>query len=169
MSEFKYRFVNLILLAALGFGIYWAFSTIDNSIIYSKDSDVITSNENIDYENSKNEEDVLFDNTKEEKKDIDINKKEEEKKLSPEIEVLIGKLNGLTEDRVYMKKGSRGTRVGTVQEFLNIYFDTSKTIDNDYGPGTMSDIKDFQNSEGLEADGLAGPETYEKMISILTE
>ena len=66
-----------------------------------------------------------------------------------------------------MKKGSRGTRVGTVQEFLNIYNGTDSKIDNDFGATTENQIKAFQKSEGLTADGQAGPGTYKKMIEWL--
>ncbi len=165
MSEFKYRFVNLILLAILGFGIYWAFTAIDNGIIYDKNSDVVSDNSSKNENSVPSEEVVLFDNTK--TKDNVVEDKKEEKKLSPEEEVLLGKLQGLIDDKVYMKKGSQGTRVGSVQEFLNIYFNTNKIIDNDYGPGTMSDVKKFQENEGIDADGLSGPETYKDMILIL--
>ena len=71
------------------------------------------------------------------------------------------------DDNINMKEGSRGTRVGTVQEFLNRYLDTETTVDNGYGPGTLSRVKTFQQAEGLSADGLAGPNTYQAMIDIL--
>lgn len=82
---------------------------------------------------------------------------------------LISKLEKLISDNVFMKKGSRGTRVGTVQEFLNIYNGTDSKIDNDYGATTESQIRNFQRSEGLTADGQAGPDTYRKMIEWLNK
>ena len=66
-----------------------------------------------------------------------------------------------------MKLKSKGTRVGTVQEFLNIYNNTSKKVDNDYGAGTKTDVVNFQKKEGLTADGEAGPTTFVKMIDWL--
>lgn len=165
MSEFKYRFVNLLLLVVLGFGIYWAFTTIDNGIVYDK-GDVV-SEEIFAYEDSEIEEVELFDNTKTENIIASEDEKKEEDNLSIEDQVLVERLQGLVDDRVYMKKGSNGTRVGTVQEFLNIYFNTNKSVDNDYGPGTMSDVRSFQEDESLDSDGLAGPATYQKMIEIL--
>ncbi|HBB54043.1 TPA: hypothetical protein DHS24_02780 [Candidatus Nomurabacteria bacterium] len=66
-----------------------------------------------------------------------------------------------------MKEKSQGTRVGTVQTFLNIYNNTSKLVDNDYGPGTKTDVMNFQKAEGITVDGEAGPGTFRKMIEWL--
>lgn len=76
-------------------------------------------------------------------------------------------LQKLITDNVLMKRGSRGTRVGTVQEFLNLYNGTDSTVDNDYGPTTENQVRAFQRSEGLTADGQTGPNTYRKMIEWL--
>lgn len=80
---------------------------------------------------------------------------------------LIADLQKLITDNVLMKKGSRGTRVGTVQEFLNIYNGTDSKIDNDYGGTTENQIKAFQKAEGIPSDGQAGPGTYTKMVDWL--
>jgi mannosyl-glycoprotein endo-beta-N-acetylglucosaminidase len=80
---------------------------------------------------------------------------------------LINELQKLADDKVYMKQGSQGTRVGTVQNFLNIYNKTSKKIDNDYGAGTKKDVAAFQKAQGLTADGEAGPTTFSKMVAWL--
>lgn len=80
---------------------------------------------------------------------------------------LINDLQKLVDANIFMKKGSQGTRVGTVQTFLNIYNNTSKAVDNDYGPGTVTDVANFQKAVGLTADGQAGPSTFNKMISWL--
>lgn len=60
---------------------------------------------------------------------------------------LIADLQELINNNILMKKGSRGTRVGTVQEFLNIYSGTDSKIDNDYGATTESQIKTFQKTK----------------------
>ncbi len=86
---------------------------------------------------------------------------------SSEYNDLISRLEKLVTDVVVMTEGSRGTRVGTVQEFLNIYFETTNTIDNDYGPGTRERVREFQSEEGLPADGQSGPNTYNAMIKHL--
>jgi peptidoglycan hydrolase-like protein with peptidoglycan-binding domain len=82
---------------------------------------------------------------------------------------LVSALEKLITDNVLMKAGSRGTRVGTVQEFLNIYNGTDSKVDNDFGQTTENQIKVFQRAEGLTADGQTGPNTYRKMIEWLNK
>lgn len=82
---------------------------------------------------------------------------------------LIAELQKLITDNVLMKEGSRGTRVGTVQKFLNVYNKTSGGLDNDYGAGTKTKVAAFQKAQGLTADGQAGPATYQKMIDWLNK
>lgn len=80
---------------------------------------------------------------------------------------LINQLQDLIDDKIMMKEKSRGTRVGTVQNFLNIYNGTTKKVDNDYGKTTKADVTAFQKAVGLTADGEAGPSTFQKMIDWL--
>ena len=168
MNEFKYQFVNFILLALLGFGIYWAFTTIDNGIVYDKDAVIVNITENTEPE----KEIVLFDNTKTDEDvttetDVVVDTTVTETNLTVDEKALVKKLEALISDNINMRDGSKGTRVGTVQKFLNIYFGTTKTVDNQYGPGTITDVKKFQSAEELGADGQAGPNTYKKMIEVL--
>jgi hypothetical protein len=79
---------------------------------------------------------------------------------------LIDELQELIDDKVFMKKGSRGTRVGTVQKFL-IEYGVEIKVDNDYGDSVVSGVKKFQQEQKISADGQAGPTTYEKMIAWL--
>ncbi|HRH31623.1 MAG TPA: peptidoglycan-binding domain-containing protein, partial [Candidatus Paceibacterota bacterium] len=72
----------------------------------------------------------------------------------------------LIDDNVLMKKGSRGTRVGTVQKFL-VEYGIKLSIDNDYGDSVVAAVKKFQSEQKLSADGQAGPGTYKKMIEWL--
>jgi murein L,D-transpeptidase YcbB/YkuD len=82
-------------------------------------------------------------------------------------QTLINELEKLISDNVYMKVGSSGTRVGTVEKFLNLYNKTSNKIDNDYGAGLKAAVAAFQKAEGLTADGEAGPGTFKKMVDWL--
>jgi len=86
-----------------------------------------------------------------------------------EFEDLKQKIQKLIDDNVLMKNGSRGTRVGTVQEFLNLYNGTDSRIDNDFGNTTENQVKVFQRAEGLNADGQTGLSTYRKMIEWLSK
>jgi murein L,D-transpeptidase YcbB/YkuD len=80
---------------------------------------------------------------------------------------LIDALQKLVDGNVFMKVGSQGTRVGTLETFLNIYNKTSKKVDNDYGASLKTDIVSFQKAVGIAADGETGPTTYMKMITWL--
>jgi len=80
---------------------------------------------------------------------------------------LINELQKLITDKVYMKLKSTGTRVGTIQNFLNVYNKTSNKIDNSYGASTQKAVMAFQKAQGMTADGEAGPSTFSKMIDWL--
>jgi murein L,D-transpeptidase YcbB/YkuD len=80
---------------------------------------------------------------------------------------LIDDLQNLITNNVSMKLKSSGTRVGTVQKFLNIYNNTSNKIDNDYGLSTQKAIIAFQKDQGLNADGQVSSDTFSKMIDWL--
>lgn len=82
-------------------------------------------------------------------------------------QTLINELQKLADDNVSMKLKSSGTRVGTLQKFLNIYNNTSTKIDNDYGATTVKLVTDFQKDQGLTASGEAGATTFKKMIEWL--
>lgn len=82
-------------------------------------------------------------------------------------QTLINELQKIVDSKTVLKEKSKGDRVGTVQKFLNIYNNTSTKVDNDYGPGTVARVKDFQKDVGLTADGEAGTSTFNKMIEWL--
>ena len=58
---------------------------------------------------------------------------------------------------VLLRKDSRGQAVKKLQEGLGI------GADGIFGSGTEKAVKDFQSSNGLDTDGLAGPETLAKL------
>ena len=57
-----------------------------------------------------------------------------------------------------LKVGSRGKEVKELQEFLNI------DADGIFGQVTAKYVKVWQAGNGLEADGIVGPKTYQKMV-----
>ena len=173
MKNFRFIFVSLIILAVLGLVGYWAFATLEPGGTYASRQQI----KNLEERNEELEEEVV-----KLKSELSIYQAEEEvEALKEEVakeetstsvatsehQKLINELQKLVDDNVYMKQGSRGTRVGTVQTFLNIYFNTTKKVDNDYGASTKTDIIKFQKAEGLTADGEAGPTTFQKMIDWL--
>lgn len=56
-----------------------------------------------------------------------------------------------------LKLGSRGNEVKALQEKLNL------KADGIFGPLTEEAVKDFQRSNGLEVDGIAGADTLSKL------
>ena len=82
---------------------------------------------------------------------------------------LINELQKMVGNNVSLKEKSRGSNVGTVQKFLNIYNETNSKVDNDYGAGTAKLVSDFQKDSELSADGQAGKTTFNAMIEWLKE
>jgi Putative peptidoglycan binding domain len=91
------------------------------------------------------------------------------KKIPSQYTNLAKQLQGLIDDNITMKIGSKGTRVGTVQEFLNAYEGKNIKPDNGYGEGTKKRVLAFQKAVGDNADGLADPKTYQKMLDWLAK
>ena len=192
MNEFKFRFVNVLFFALLLGSSYWAFQKMNPHFRYTADDVVATEEDGkvngFDHYNVSEEEEFIQNENSEqtdiqdeksdsvsdqteskEKEDSSQSQEKNSPQFDEEHQFLLTKLQGLIDDDIYMKKGSHGTRVGTVQKFLNLYFDKQIRVDNEYGPNTMYLVRKFQQKEGLSPDGLAGPDTYRKMIELIKE
>lgn len=62
----------------------------------------------------------------------------------------------------YLKYGSRGTDVGTLQKALNMIQNAGLKVDNIFGSKTQSALKKFQGNVGVSKDGILGPKTKAK-------
>jgi len=63
----------------------------------------------------------------------------------------------------HLREGASGPEVSELQSRLKEHgFDPGK-IDSKFGPGTEAAVIAFQKSEGLTADGIAGPQTMAKL------
>ncbi len=180
MENFKFMLFSIFILVALGFGGYWAFSTMESG------------SSHVDIQKQKELEAVNEDLKKEIialKKQISLSQTEEivvkeDEKIIPEIpktdpvapvvnnpvsenQTLINELQKLVDGNIYLKNKSQGPAVGSVQKFLNVYNKTSSRVDNDYGVSTGTAVRDFQKDQGLSVDGEIGPGTLKKMISWL--
>ncbi|MBI5139813.1 peptidoglycan-binding protein [Candidatus Nomurabacteria bacterium] len=172
MENFKlfiFGVIALILVSALG---YWAFFTIETGDVHvdkQRQKELEEQNRELSEKVEELEKELAsIEALNEETEQI----KEEQVETTPvetptEHQALINDLQKLIDDKIVMKEKSRGTRVGTLQTFFNIYNNTTKRVDNDFGKTTKEDLVKFQKAVGLTADGEAGPTTYAKMIEWL--
>jgi len=173
MENFKFALFSIVILALLAFIGFWAFSTIESGSGHLGNQEL----KELTKENKDLKEQVsdLKNEISKIESQIEEQIQAEEKVIeTPEpittklkYQSLINEMQKLVDGNIYMKRGSLGTRVGTVQKFLNVYNSTSNKIDNDYGPGMETVIKKFQKEQGLISDGEAGPNTFRKMIDWL--
>ena len=177
MENIKFGLISIVVLAGVGLVGYWAFTTLEPGDLHAlRQEKQALEEKNRELEKEvadlksdlgaiQAEKDVLVEN---------VAPKPEEKPAIPppttttyKNQTLINELQKLVTDNVFMKVGSRGTRVGTVQKFLNLYNKTSTKVDNDYGTGMKTTVTNYQKSVGITADGETGPATYKKMIEWL--
>ena len=59
-----------------------------------------------------------------------------------------------------VRYGSKGQDVKTLQTMLNTVDNAKLTVDGDFGKSTLTAVKTFQKSNGLTADGVVGPATW---------
>ncbi len=64
-----------------------------------------------------------------------------------------------------LKQGSSGPDVTNLQQKLKELGFDPKGVDGHFGPGTRDAVMDFQQSKGLQADGIAGPNTLDALQS----
>lgn len=174
MNELKYQITQIVFLVLLGLGTYWAFTHLDTGVRYQRD-EVVTIAQN--QESTPDETITIIDN--ETVLSVD-NELPNEPLVSPDEVTtetptdtnsnseLISELQTIADTGAIMQSGSSGTRVGTVQKFLAVYFeDRDISVDNDYGPGTARLVKEFQTSELNGGDGRVGPNTLGAMVDWL--
>ena len=135
MEKLKFILFSIIVLVILGLVGYWAFTTIQTGADFSKNQKIKqlqTENENLNKElknlndelgilKSKVEEPapVVVDNT------IPQTEKKPPSSISTyKYQSFIDDLQKLVDGNISMKLKSSGTRVGTLQDFLNIYNNT---------------------------------------------
>ncbi len=176
MDKLKFGLFSIVVLGTLGLVWYWSVSTIESGSEHAMREKVLqlekeneTLTKQVKELNSKlatapvEKDPVVADAPKETPKPATSTTTT----TADKDQTLINELQKLIDDKVMMKQGSAGARVGTVQKFLNRYNNTNTKIDNDYGAGTVKLVTAFQKAEGLSADGEAGATTFSKMIAWL--
>src|SRR5690606_32220835 len=64
--------------------------------------------------------------------------------------------------------GDGGERVRTIQHLLR-HHGATLTVDGSFGPITEAAVKDFQTAHGLEADGAVRHDTWQELITVLSQ
>ena len=170
IEKFKFALFTIVVLALVGIFGYWAVASIQSGTEHATEEKIKqleVENEDLKKEVSKLTSDfntVQARLAKFEEPEPTVVSTEP---TSSKYQSLIDDLQKLVDGNVFLKEKSRGPSVGTVQNFLNIYNDTSNKVDNDYGPGTVKAVTAAQKSLGLTADGEAGSSTFKKMIDWL--
>ncbi|WP_405589828.1 GH25 family lysozyme [Streptomyces sp. NBC_01190] len=67
-----------------------------------------------------------------------------------------------------ISQGATGHSTTTIQYLLDAHGSTL-TVDGDFGPATRSAVIAFQTSQGLTADGIVGPSTWQVLIITVQE
>lgn len=187
METFKSISISIIILIVLGGIGYWAVSTMQSGSEFETNQIIKKlQDENKQLKESLKDITKELDSFKSKKEEVQVETREPE--VIPQVETkpvttkapttttttttykyqsLISELQKVVDANVFMKLGSTGTRVGSLQKFLNIYNKTSTKIDNDFGLTTQKAIMAFQKAQGLKADGEVGPTTIKKMIEWL--
>lgn len=76
-------------------------------------------------------------------------------------------VNNLSPQNSVLRRGSRGQIVRYLQAKLysKLY---PISVDGIFGPNTESVVKEFQQANGLSADGIVGPKTWQKILDNAT-
>lgn len=182
MDKLKFTLLSIAVLSFLGGLGYWSVSTLQTGAEFRATQNLALKqeepkDETIDQsqvtaiansaDTTSTELEAVVTPAPEPKQETVVEPKTPEKPAANKNQTLINELQKIIDADVTMKLKSRGTRVGTVQNFLNIYNKTSNKIDNDYGSSTQKAITAFQKDQGLTADGQAGASTFQKMIDWL--
>lgn len=174
MDKLKFGLFSIVVLGSLGLVWYWSVSTIESGsehasrekvLLLQQENEVLK--EQVQELSSKLAAATPAETTTTKEHETTTTTTTNTTTTADKDQTLINELQKLVDDKINMKQGSAGSRVGTVQKFLNRYNNTNTKIDNDYGAGTVKLVTAFQKAEGLSADGEAGASTFNKMIAWL--
>lgn len=171
IDKLKFILFFIVVLVLVGIIGYWSVITIQSGSEFKTSQKI----ENLQKENRDLIEQVadltdklsILQSQVIEQKPINMTKEETPEPITYKNQKLINELQKLIDNNVSMKLKSIGTKVGTVQNFLNIYNKTSNKIDNSYGTSTKNKVAIFQKDQGLTPDGQSGSSTFSKMIDWL--
>lgn len=171
MEKLRFILFSIVTLSLLGLFGYWSITTIQSGTEHKTSQKI----EQLEEENGNLKTEVVRLTEALRVLELKVEKpapvvaKEPEPTTVYKHQLLIDELQKLVNAKVFLKLKSKGAAVGTVQKFLNIYNNSSRKVDNDYGESTKNAVAAFQKAVGITADGEAGPGTFGKMIDWLKE
>lgn len=77
--------------------------------------------------------------------------------------------NSNTSSTTYLKYGSKGDAVKTLQQNLNDLGYNCGKVDGDFGTNTLDAVKAFQKANKLDVDGVVGPATTKAIKNALSK
>ena len=77
---------------------------------------------------------------------------------------LSASLKTLIANKTTISIGAKGASVGYLEQFTNLYFKKSSSIDNDFGKTLQANIITFQKQNKLSATGTVGTSTLQMMV-----
>lgn len=171
MENFKFILISIIVIAGMSVLGYWAFRTIelgDTHVSKERQAELETQNQKLKEEVAKLKSDLAALQPPAETAPTitPVNKPVE---TLSKYQDLIDALQKMITQKIIVKQKSINANVGTIQTVLNLYNNTSKKVDNEFGPGTKTDVMNFQKAEGLPVTGEAGSMTFQKMIDWLNK
>ncbi len=177
MDKLKFALLSIVVLFLMGLLGYWSVATLQTGTEYQASQELKklraeNSDLKVELADLQDEVNTLQSSAKESPVDVAPAPVPTKTPSSQPSNVyknqsLINDLQKLVDGNVLMKLNSAGTRVGTVQKFLNLYNNTTNKVDNGYGAATEKAVAAFQKDQGLTADGQAGRGTFSKMIDWL--
>ena len=66
---------------------------------------------------------------------------------------------------ITVRRGSTGEAVKGVQVRMNMRQAPAIAVDGDFGPLTEQAVREFQESQAIEGDGVVGPITWRQCVS----
>src|SRR5262249_44444430 len=65
---------------------------------------------------------------------------------------------------ITLRQGANGQAVRGLQSQLTAHGHAT-SVDGDFGPNTLTQVKAFQSDAGLDVDGVVGPLTWQALVS----
>ena len=76
---------------------------------------------------------------------------------------LAANINAMITAKTTLKSGNKNANVGYVQQFMNLYFKKTSSIDSVFGKSLKANVTTFQKQNKISPTGIVGPSTLQMM------